>query len=532
MNFKIMCNYKKLLFILILICVNTFINLKAQNTGMLVEDIVQNQIEFQNIKLIAHQLSEITLSQNYSLALKPQQNQKWGKVNLTDNEVDLDYRQWESEKHFGIAVGELAITEFIPWALARWFREWEDPSKNWAVVGSNTWWRNINNGWEYDGDNFLTNYFAHPYHGSLYFNVGRTNGYNFWESSAWAFTGSAVWEYFGETYRPAFNDWVNTSVNGINLGEITYRLSTMITDNTASGSERLWSEIFGTLLNPVRGFNRLISGEVSKSFPNPDWRKPEDFHISFNAGVRRLDKNGSELVKEGVEEGIFGLDVNYGNPFKAKDPFSYFRVSVLLASGLPRLNKLESTGHLTGISFNNSENIKHLINVNLEYGFYNIFKQDAVDSLKYDGILYGTTTVYPYLLSSFNIWSNSKIITQIGINGVLMGATPNDYYFDVEGRNYDFGPGVGPRLVATLRSGMWDYLRIAYYGVWIWTMSEPADATHHIHNLSVDLQLPVNNYFAVGIGGSVYWRNSYYTYFEDVHQEHPSVKFFFTTAIF
>ncbi len=64
MNFKIMSNYKILLFILILICVNTSINLKAQNTGMLVEDIVQNQIEFQNIKLIAHQLSEITISQN------------------------------------------------------------------------------------------------------------------------------------------------------------------------------------------------------------------------------------------------------------------------------------------------------------------------------------------------------------------------------------------------------------------------------------------------------------------------------------
>ena len=74
-------------------------------------------------------------------------------------------------------------------------------------------------------NNFITNNFSHPYHGALFFSAGRTNGYNFWESTAWSLSGSAIFEYFGETFRPAFNDWIYTGVGGANLGEIIYRLS-------------------------------------------------------------------------------------------------------------------------------------------------------------------------------------------------------------------------------------------------------------------------------------------------------------------
>ncbi|MGE5795622.1 MAG: DUF3943 domain-containing protein, partial [Ignavibacteria bacterium] len=236
---------------------------------------------------------------------------KFGRINLSSR-FDKDIKTWESEKHFWIGAGEIAILEFIPWALAKWIRTWEDPAKNWANVSNDTWWQNISKGFEYDGDNFQTNNFAHPYHGALFFNAGRTNGYNFWESSIWSLTGSAIWEYFGETYRPAFNDWIYTGIGGVNLGEILFRLSSMVTDNTASGSERVWSEVFGTLLNPVRGFNRAISGEMGKNFPNPSWSRPEDFLITFDAGTRTLDKDGDETYSDKEVEGLFTFSLNYG----------------------------------------------------------------------------------------------------------------------------------------------------------------------------------------------------------------------------
>ena len=51
-------------------------------------------------------------------------------------------------------------------------------------IGFNSWAENLSNGFEWDDNNFNTNQFAHPYHGSLYFNAARSNGYTFWESSS------------------------------------------------------------------------------------------------------------------------------------------------------------------------------------------------------------------------------------------------------------------------------------------------------------------------------------------------------------
>src|SRR5690606_4472374 len=37
--------------------------------------------------------------------------------------------------------------------------------------------------WDWDDNQFTTNHLDHPYHGQLYFNAFRSNGYNFYQSS-------------------------------------------------------------------------------------------------------------------------------------------------------------------------------------------------------------------------------------------------------------------------------------------------------------------------------------------------------------
>jgi len=448
--------------------------------------------------------------------------------------IDYSYKSWESEKHFWVGAGEIAILEFIPWALARWIRHWEDPADNWAKVSSETWWRNISHGWEYDGDAFVTNNFAHPYHGALFFNAGRTNGYDFWESTAWALTGSAIWEFFGETFRPSFNDWVYTGIGGSNLGEILYRLSSMVTDNTASGSDRVWSEIFGSLLNPVRGFNRAITGEMGRNFPNPEWSRPNDFLITFDAGTRTVDLKGIKDFREKEIQGLFGFDMVYGNKMKAQKPFDFFAMKMAISSALPHFTQLTSTGYLFG--WNLKKN-KHNFGVTLDFSYNNLLRENfsEVDTTS-TGFIYGATIIHPYLLSIYPIGIKTKLITQIGINGVIMGATPNDYFRDVEGRNYDFGPGVGLRLVGAIRNGIWDYLRVIYHGNWFWTQTEPGDSRHHVHWLWLETQYPITKYFSFGIGAGIYWRNSIYEDLPDqsrpdIHRNHPVVRVFFKTFI-
>jgi len=459
-----------------------------------------------------------------SLAIRPAKSAFTNRYLTQTDSIEINDETWESKRQFWIAAGELAIVQFIPFALAKWGRTWDNPEDNWAQVNWETWWRNIRYGWEYDGDAFETNYFAHPYHGNLYYNVGRTNGYNFWESSAWAATGSMLWEYFGETFRPAFNDWVNTTLNGITLGEVLYRLSSMMTDNTATGSNRVLREIGGAILNPLRGVNRLISGESGRIFPNPDDRKPKDYLVTVNAGIRSLDKTGQgdAFAKERVEEGLFVLDMYYGNLYREniKKPFSTFQLSLAFSSGSPNLTSLQAYGNLLGSYFIDSKRTQHLFLTTLNYAYYNN-----------PGFIYGGTSIVPGLKSFFHLGESTRIITDVGIDLIAMGATPNDYYTDPEGRNYDFGPGVGIDLAASIQNYIWDLISIEYTSKWLYTQSEPGNSRHHIHLLMINGQLPIRKYFAIGIGVGSYWRESYYKNFDDVKRVNPVFRLFFKTAL-
>jgi hypothetical protein len=46
-----------------------------------------------------------------------------------------------------------------------------------------SWWENLEEGFHYDDNEFRTNQYIHPFNGSTYFNSGRANGLDFWESS-------------------------------------------------------------------------------------------------------------------------------------------------------------------------------------------------------------------------------------------------------------------------------------------------------------------------------------------------------------
>ena len=45
-----------------------------------------------------------------------------------------------------------------------------------------------------------------------------------------------MWEFFGENESASLNDVLNTSLGGAVTGEVSYRLATMLLDNTASGA--------------------------------------------------------------------------------------------------------------------------------------------------------------------------------------------------------------------------------------------------------------------------------------------------------
>ena len=65
---------------------------------------------------------------------------------------------------------------------------------HYAYISWNTIKENFRHGFEWDDDHLHTNMFDHPYNGSIFFNAGRSNGFNFWQSELFAIGGSAMGE--------------------------------------------------------------------------------------------------------------------------------------------------------------------------------------------------------------------------------------------------------------------------------------------------------------------------------------------------
>lgn len=106
---------------------------------------------------------------------------------------------------------------------------------HYARISFSTIKENFKHGFEWDDDHLGTNMFAHPYNGSLFYNAGRSNGFNFWQSELFAIGGSAMWEMFMECEYPSTNDIIATPVGGAAIGEVLYRTSDLVLDDRSKG---------------------------------------------------------------------------------------------------------------------------------------------------------------------------------------------------------------------------------------------------------------------------------------------------------
>ena len=138
------------------------------------------------------------------------------------------------KKSFWRASAETVGFNIGLWAFDRYVQK-----GHYAYISLNTIKENFKHGFEWDNDHLSTNMFAHPYNGSLFYNAGRSNGYNFWQSELFAIGGSAMWEMFMECEYPSTNDIIATPVGGAAIGEVLYRTSDLVLDDRSAGGERL-----------------------------------------------------------------------------------------------------------------------------------------------------------------------------------------------------------------------------------------------------------------------------------------------------
>lgn len=146
-----------------------------------------------------------------------------------------------------------------------WLRKEE-----WANVNPTVWRQNLKTGFKTDGDRFSTNFLGHPIQGSWYYNAARSSGYNYWQSAPQVAVGSLIWEFFCENEPASEIDINTTTLGGVQLGEITHKLSRALLSNHKNRKFKIIRSAGSTILDPMGSLNALIFKDVKKYMHQKD----------------------------------------------------------------------------------------------------------------------------------------------------------------------------------------------------------------------------------------------------------------------
>lgn len=326
-------------------------------------------------------------------------------------------------------------------------------------------------GWTTDADAFLTNMWAHPFHGSIYFNLARSSGYNYWTSMGVAAVGSWQWEFFMENEPPAFNDWIMTSVGGSLLGEMFYRFSNQILDESISGGERIWREIGAGVFNPGRLFNRLITGRTARVIPEKLY---ENHPILAEVGFGMNNVAEGTNLKDAQKNGMLTLDYAYGRLFEQKTykPLDFFRFNFAMNFGgvQPPVGQFRVYGILAGYNQSVGDKSKFL------WGVFHHFDYLENNVYQIGGTSIGLGVGYRT--------QPEKDVQFIGLlhgAALLMGGANSDYSEEYKvsfldsARTYNMGPGAHAKMEALVRFGIGSvYLGYSFWWIHTW-VGAPGD---------------------------------------------------------
>jgi len=407
--------------------------------------------------------------------------------------------------------------------------------EDFAYINMHTIKKNLGHRFVWDNDQMGTNMFLHPYHGNLYFNSARSNGYNYWESGLFAVGGSAMWELFMENEYPSFNDIIATPIGGLSLGEVLYRTSDLVLDDRREGKHRFGRELAAFLIAPTRGLTRVMTGDAWKrrSTTGKQFGVP-DVSVEVSAGARVLELEGMVLDK-GVGAAV-DINIEYGDRFSSENekPYDYytFRSSLSIGGGQPVLSHLSILGRLYVADLIDTE--KRFLNLGF-YQHFDYYDSDTISAVS-NRIPYKFCT--PASFGAGLIY-RSKQTKSFGFDVylhntfILLGGVFSDHYV-VDKRNYNLASGFSFKTGFNLSFRDWVSVSGNYeiYRMFTWKgypqninwaaidvhgfdyQGDRSQAILHATSIRTDFKLS-NNLFLTGIGYN-YTRDTNYRYFEDV----------------
>ena len=382
-----------------------------------------------------------------------------------------------------------------------------------AKITPKTWWANMEHGWVWDLDDFVVNQIGHPYQGNNYFNSGRANGLGFYESAAMAAFGSATWEYFGETNMPSLNDFINTTLGGIAIGEVLHRAGWLIRDPRATGRGRLMREIGAAVVDPVTGYNRFRTGDASRATDKPADLVPSGLGSAASAGV--LWRGTEERAINATGQPFVEIDLLYGNldGGRSRTPYDAFTMRMRLGGGAP-VSEAKIRGRLIG---------QPLRNGRLQFTVAQSYDFQDNDAYRFGAQSFeGIFGVRHDFSSRTQLWLfGSGGLTVLGaINSLPPGVDvvpeeevdPDAPQGVSEGpRYYDYGPGSNVGGAAILTRDRNVLATFLYEGRHLYSL-DGVRANHFLQHIRTDLSLPLRGPVGLGVSGEYFSRH---TFFQD-----------------
>ena len=352
-------------------------------------------------------------------AVRPSENSK------PDFSADI-----EARKSYAIPALEIFAFQALLNGINRNSGNGEDYQSNLSTIR-----HNLHSSWVTDTDPFKTNQLGHPYQGSMYHGFARSAGLNYWESSAYAFLGSAVWEIAGEKTPPSRNDQVATGIGGTFLGEVLFRLSNLVLEH--DNIPPLWREVGAAVVSPSTGLNRLAFGDRFKTiFPSHDPVYYSRLQIGFGGSAK--NETGTSTTQLKRNEALVDYSIDYGLPGKPgytyTRPFDYFAFQAT-ASSANGAENLMTRGLLVGKDYEYGANYRGV------WGLYGSYDYIAPQTYRVSSTALSLGTTGQWWLSD-SIAVQGTALTGVGYAavGTTRSTAENDYHY-----------GLAPQALVALR---------------------------------------------------------------------------------
>ncbi len=369
----------------------------------------------------------------------------------------------------------------------------------WAKVTPKSWNANLKEGLQTDFDYFTTNWLGHPYHGSLYYNAARSNGYNYWQSIPFTFGGSLMWEYFAETEVPSKADLLNTTLGGIYLGELTHRIGEIFMRKIKKPGLK---HTLTALVNPMSQINALIV----KGSNQPDTAFNPLINGQFSVGGSVPFGNDQyNILGKGA---YMGLSFTYGDlfnkPKKGYKPFDYFTVNSSLV-----------------MNFEDSTSINFSLQSNAPL-FVKRLNKNAVVSLSqhYD---YLTSNVYKIAAMTVSgdysfqhLWKNNNyLMTSLKAGFIIIGSSQSEIVTQIYDTTYkfffrDYTFGNGFKVAADVLFATKKFGKISCnINKWV-IYANDTKGTDNLVLATVEYNYPIGKKLNIGLQSSYYKRTADY----------------------